>query len=237
MGQDKALLPIQGVPLLQLVCAIASTVSDPVYVVTPWPERYQDLLPASCQFIREMPLPGGSAGDVTSSSSQVTLPLPHGPLVGFAQGLTQVKTDWVLLLACDLPRLRVEVLQEWAAGLDSMEEHVRHSAKRKGRDVVSSARNFVREGCAVRRTGVVPSGDKEEGAIALLTHHAKGWDPLCGFYRRSCLSALTDYINQGGRSFQHWLAQHPVQLLPLPDAQMLFNCNTPADLAFLEKLR
>ncbi len=203
MGQDKALLPIQGVPLLQLVCAIASTLCDPVYVVTPWPQRYQDLLPASCQFIREVPLPGESTGDVTSSSSKVTLPLPHGPLVGFAQGLDQVKTDWVLLLACDLPRLRVEVLQEWAARLDSVEEF----------------------------------GDKEEGAIALLTHHAKGWDPLCGFYRRSCLSALTDYINQGGRSFQHWLAQHPVQLLPLPDAQMLFNCNTPADLAFLEKLR
>jgi molybdopterin-guanine dinucleotide biosynthesis protein A len=180
MGQDKALLPIQGVPLLQLVCGIASVVCDPVYVVTPWPERYQQLLPASCQFIREVPLP----------------PLPHGPLVGFAQGLAQVQTDWVLLLACDLPQLRVEVLQDWAARLDSVEE-----------------------------------------AIAVLTHHAKGWDPLCGFYRRSCLPVLTDFINQGGRSFQHWLAQHPVQVLPLPDAQMLFNCNTPADLASLERLK
>lgn len=176
MGKDKALLPIQGVPLLRLVCDIASALCDPVYVVTPWQERYQDLVPATCQFIREVPL-------------------PHGPLVGFAQGLAQVQTDWVLLLACDLPRLRVEVLQDWAARLNSVEE-----------------------------------------PIALLTHHAKGWDPLCGFYRRSCLPALTDYINQGGRSFQHWLAQHPVQVLPLPDAQMLFNCNTPADLASLEKL-
>jgi molybdopterin-guanine dinucleotide biosynthesis protein A len=197
MGQDKALLPIQGVPLLELVFRIASALCEPVYVVTPWPERYQDLLPASCQFIREVPLPGKNTGDVTSSSSKVTLPLTHGPLVGFAQGLAEVKTDWVLLLACDLPRLQVEVLQEWADRLDSVEEE----------------------------------------ALALLTHHAKGWDPLCGFYRRSCLSALTEYINQGGRSFQHWLAQHPVQLLPLPDAQMLFNCNTPADFASLEKFR
>jgi len=74
------------------------------------------------------------------------------------------------------------------------EEHVRHSARRPRCGFLRL--NFVREGCAVRRTGVVPSGDKEEGAIALLTHHAKGWDP-CGFYRRSCLSALTDHINQG----------------------------------------
>lgn len=188
MGQDKALLTIQGIPLLQLVCDIAIALCNPVYVVTPWPERYQHLLSARCQFIREVPLVGESAGEVPASS-KVTLPLPHGPLVGFAQGMAQVKTDWVLLLACDLPRLRVEVLQEWAAGLD--------------------------------RVG--------EEAIALLTHHAKGWDPLCGFYRRSCLPALTEYIDQGGRSFQQWLAQHPVQVLPLPDAQMLFNCNTPAD--------
>ncbi len=129
------------------------------------------------------------------TSSKVTLPLPHGPLVGFAQGLAHVQTDWVLLLACDLPRLRLEVLQEWAAGLNQVEEK----------------------------------------AIALLTHHEEGWDPLCGFYRRSCLPALTQYINQGGRSFQQWLTQHSVQVLPLPEAQMLFNCNTPAEYAALKK--
>ncbi len=183
MGQDKALLKINGVALLRLVYDIASALCDRVYVVTPWPERYQFLLPANCQFVQETPL--------SSEESSIVTPLSHGPLVGFAQGLAQVETNWVLLLACDLPRLRVEVLQNWADGLDTVAEEV----------------------------------------IALLTHHAKGWNPLCGFYRRSCLSALTEYINQGERSFQHWLAQHSVQLLPLLDAQMLFNCNTPADFA------
>ena len=192
MGQDKALLPIQGVPLLQLVCGKALALCDLVYVVTPWPERYQHLLPATCQFIREVSLPSESAGNVTSSAS-IVMPLPHGPLVGFLQGLAQVQKDWVLLLACDLPRLRVEVLQDWAVALDSVEEE----------------------------------------AIALLTGHAKGWEPLCGFYRHRCLPLLTEYVNQGGRDFQHWLNQYPVQLLPLPDAQMLFNCNTPVDLAFV----
>jgi len=172
MGQDKALLPIQGVPLLQLVCDVAQSCTRLVYIVTPWPERYQ-LLPA-CQFIREVPSPQ-----------------PHGPLVGFAQGLVQVKTDWVLLLACDLPRLRVEVLQDWASELNNVNPET----------------------------------------SALLPRHAKGWEPLCGFYRRSCLPTLTDFINQGGSSFQQWLTQISVQLLPLPeDDQMLFNCNTPTDL-------
>ncbi|WP_017319159.1 molybdenum cofactor guanylyltransferase [Mastigocladopsis repens] len=112
MGRDKALIPIQGVPLLQLVCRIAESCTNKVYVVTPWQERYQHLLPPKVQFIQEMPWfnETGSEG------------LPHGPLIGFAQGLAYVQTEWVLLLACDLPKLRLEVLQEWAAALDSVED-------------------------------------------------------------------------------------------------------------------
>ncbi|MEA5621410.1 molybdenum cofactor guanylyltransferase [Nostoc sp. UHCC 0251] len=176
MGQDKALIPIQGVPLLQRVYSIAQSCADVVYIVTPWPERYQDLLLPDCQFIREVPLSGES--------------LAHGPLVGFAQGLAEVKTEWVLLLACDLPRLRVEILQDWVTRLD-----------RVGHD-----------------------------KIAALAHNPKGWEPLCGFYRRSCLPQLLEFINQGGRSFQQWLRQYPVEVLPLAEPEMLFNCNTPEDL-------
>ncbi|GAX46027.1 molybdopterin-guanine dinucleotide biosynthesis protein A [Tolypothrix sp. NIES-4075] len=180
MGQDKALIPIQGVPMLQLVCQIAESCTDQVYVVTPWKERYQHLLTLKSEFIQEVPF---------------SEPLPHGPIIGFAQGLAQVKTDWVLLLACDLPKLQVEVLQEWAAKLDSV-------------------------------------GD---GAIAaLVSRHSKGWEPLCGFYHRRCLPSLMDYINQGGRSFQEWLKQHPVYALSLSDPEMLFNCNTPQHLDLMQ---
>ncbi|MBR8840252.1 MAG: molybdenum cofactor guanylyltransferase [Stigonema ocellatum SAG 48.90 = DSM 106950] len=174
MGQDKALIPIQGVPMLQLVCRVAESCADTVYVVTPWQERYEHLLLPKSQFIREVSL------SVETS----------GPLVGFIQGLAHVQTEWVLLLACDLPKLRVEVLQDWTTRLDSI-------------------------------------GDE---AMAALAHHTKGWEPLCGFYRRRCLPTLMEFINEGGRSFQGWLKQHPVQVLPLPEPEMLFNCNTPEDL-------
>jgi molybdopterin-guanine dinucleotide biosynthesis protein A len=174
MGEDKALILIEGVPLLRLIYNIAEDCAATVYVVTPWEERYKDILPPNCQFIKEAPLSAG-------------------PLVGFAQGLAQVQTNWVLLLACDLPNLRVEVLLEWANQLD----------------------------------------DVSTEAIAALAHHIKGWEPLCGFYRRSCLADLNQYINQGGRSFQSWLNQHSVQLLPVTEPGMLFNCNTPDDLTNL----
>ncbi|GAX35741.1 molybdenum cofactor guanylyltransferase [Nodularia sp. NIES-3585] len=181
MGEDKALISIGGMPLLQLVCGVAAGCTDNVYVVTPWPERYQHLILPSCQFIQEVPLSASTSPD-------------HGPLVGFAQGLAQVQTDWVLLLACDLPRLRVKVLQAWANELDSVPDE----------------------------------------AIATLVDHSKGWQPLCGFYRRRCLPQLLEFINQGGRSFQPWLNQQPIQALSLPTSEMLFNCNTPEDWALVK---
>lgn len=176
MGRDKALIHFQGVPMLQRVCEVALKCASEVYVVTPWPDRYEKILPDSCCLIQEVPLTGETE--------------PHGPLVGFALGLARVETDWVLLLACDLPQLRAEVLQDWVTSLENVAEN----------------------------------------AIAVLSRQPKGWEPLCGFYRRQCLPILAQFINEGGRSFQRWLAQHPVQELPEIDTQMLFNCNTPADL-------
>lgn len=172
MGQDKALIPIGGVPMLQLIYRAAEACTELIYVVTPWQERYQNLLPSSVQFVREVPLSGIEMG---------------GPLVGFVQGLLQVQTDWVLLLACDLPKLSGKVLQEWANGLKQVDEEV----------------------------------------VATLVHHEKGWEPVCGFYRRRCLTELTEFINQGGRGFQEWLKYQKVQPLSLPEPEMLTNCNTP----------
>jgi len=180
MGTDKALIPIDGVPLISKICNIAKSCSDRVYVVTSWPERYREIIPSDCQLIPEVPIAGENQ--------------PSGPLVGFAQGLNPVESDWVLLLACDLPKLRADVLQDWAEKLPEVQEQ----------------------------------------AIALLVRQELGWEPLCGFYRRSCLPELTQFIQEGGRSFQQFLASQTVAELPLTDPEMLFNCNRPED---LEKLR
>ena len=176
MGQDKALISIQGVPLLQQICTLALSCASPVYVVTPWQERYQNIVPSACHLLREVPLPGETK--------------PHGPLVGFAQGLAQVQTPWVLLLACDLPQLQPSEVLKWTSFLAQASPEV----------------------------------------VALLPRHPKGWEPLSGFYRRRCLPQLNEFIESGGRSFQHWLAQQSVQPLPVSDSQQLLNCNTPADI-------
>jgi molybdenum cofactor guanylyltransferase len=181
MGQDKALLAIGNHILLSQICLIARECTSRVYVVTPWIEKYQEILPAGCELIREKLLSPKNNSNT--------------PLIGFIQGLRLVNTEWVLLLACDLPQLHSSQVKQWSKSLAS----------------------------------VLPT------EIALLPSHPKGWEPLCGFYRRDCLPLLEAYLAEGGQSFQRWLAQHSVRELPVSDRNCLFNCNTPEDLASLQK--
>ena len=177
MGRDKALLTNGDRTLLSQICHVARECATQVYIVTPWIEKYQNIVPNNCQLIREkLLLPNQKS---------------NSPIIGFVRGLQQVNTDWVLLLACDLPKLRSSQVKLWYKPL----------------------------------TKVLPE------QIALLPRNFKGWEPLCGFYRRSCLPLLETYIAAGGQSFQNFLAQHSnaIAELPIGDRSCLFNCNTPED--------
>lgn len=106
MGEDKALITVAGTPLLQRTCQLAQALTPQVYIVTPWGERYQDIIPPGCQIIPE-----------TVSSAET---IPHGPLVGLYQGLQVVQTPWILALACDLPKLTVSELEFWCTQLEGV---------------------------------------------------------------------------------------------------------------------
>ena len=175
MQRDKALLTINGQTMLSRICTIAAECATQVYVVTPWTEKYRDILPPGCQLITETLL-----SPATKSNS---------PLIGFAQGLQHIKTEWVLLLACDLARLNSSQVKQWSENLAT----------------------------------VLPT------EIAFLPRHPKGYEPLCGFYRRNCLPSLEAYLAAGGKSFQGWLAQQQVKTIPVSDRSCLFNCNTIED--------
>lgn len=102
MGTDKALLPIGNNILLSQICLISKNWTTKVYVVTPWTRKYQDILPQGCQLVQEELLL-----DAKSNT----------PLIGFVQGLQQVRTEWVLLLACDLPNLSSFQVKQWVQNL------------------------------------------------------------------------------------------------------------------------
>lgn len=93
MGTDKALLPWQGVPMLERVYTAAQCCCARVEILTPWPDRYCELLP--------------------NAIFQIEQQIGCGPLIALSQSLGQVQTPWLLLLASDLPQLDSAILQDW----------------------------------------------------------------------------------------------------------------------------
>ncbi|OIP72167.1 MAG: hypothetical protein AUK48_11395 [Oscillatoriales cyanobacterium CG2_30_44_21] len=196
MGTDKALLEIDGETLLAKVCHVASQVTESVYVVVRSCEQYQAAI-ASSEYISVV-------------DRQLT-----GALVGFLQGLEviahtpdSINPDWILLLACDLPNLKSDVLKTWAAQLaDLPEDAIAYLPKHIARDQ-----------------------ELADGQIK-----SKQWEPLCGFYRWECQKSLMEFVEGGGRSFQKWLKTQQVIEIAKVDANILFNCNTVADLLWIKR--
>lgn len=110
MGQDKALLELEGVPMLRRTWEVARQVTPAVWVVTPRQKIYRPHLPPEAQWISETP----------DGANQ-----PPGPLVAFEQALSHLQalsgqTPWVLLLSCDMPALQAAVLQAWRRQLGEL---------------------------------------------------------------------------------------------------------------------
>ncbi|NEO53637.1 MAG: molybdenum cofactor guanylyltransferase [Okeania sp. SIO3B5] len=104
MGKDKALIPWQNIPMLKRVYQVASKCTEKVYLITPWPEKYQHILPTECEWLTEIKT--------------------EGPLVAFTQGLAQINSDWILLLGCDLPLLNLDIIQTWATQLNQLSPEI-----------------------------------------------------------------------------------------------------------------
>lgn len=89
MGQDKALLPMNGMTLLEHVVASLLMVAADIVVVADVPEKYA--LP--CGRVLADTFPGS------------------GPVGGILTGLTALGEGRHIVVACDMPALNVNVLQ------------------------------------------------------------------------------------------------------------------------------
>ncbi|NET52188.1 MAG: NTP transferase domain-containing protein, partial [Merismopedia sp. SIO2A8] len=144
----------------------------------------------------------------------------QGPLVGFYQGFTtilsQTNVDWILLLACDLPNLNPAIIQAWSTTLSELPPSTIAALPPHVPIQTLKSSNITAQGIIHNPTFKRYKSPKQ-------------WHPLCGFYHRRCLHSLEPFIATGGRSFQRWLANEEVRSLPIPNPNLLFNCNTPED--------
>lgn len=212
MGQDKALVNWAGVPLLQRVVNAAQVLGDRTAILTPWPDHYRPHIQASPSRPPAYPPAYPPMQWLTESARD------RGPLVAFAEGLTQLFPT--METAPSSPSLEVQGAEiEWVwllacdlpclaqAPLAEWRSHCDHASA----DVMA----------LIPQHPAPPDGP-----------HRPRWEPLCAAYRRSLQPHLQGFVARGGRSFQQWIQQIPVQpLIITADAAIaLRNCNTPADL-------
>lgn len=104
MGRDKALLELDGVPLLTRICNLGLAIGSQVYVVAG--RDYGAVLPEGCDRIDDGAL--------------------EGPLYALSEALEQIgdrlQTNWILLLSCDLPYLDQATVMQWIEQLDAVPE-------------------------------------------------------------------------------------------------------------------
>jgi molybdenum cofactor guanylyltransferase len=117
MGQDKALLYWQGKILLQSVYEVAAVCTTGVYLISPWPERYQGVVP-NVICLQES---GMGAGPLVALNQALQAP-----------GLISSQPAWVLLLACDMPYLDPQVLKTWQQSLSELPDQVLALVPRHG---------------------------------------------------------------------------------------------------------
>ncbi|MBK5210932.1 MAG: formate dehydrogenase accessory sulfurtransferase FdhD [Coriobacteriia bacterium] len=131
MGMDKTQIPLGGLPLVARAVANAGAFSNHVVVVT---NRVEDL---PTEYLPE---------DLTVLKDSVAY---QGPLGGLATALAEVKDEWVLACAADMPWIMPQVV----------EELYRHT---DGYDVVlASGPDGPEPLCALYRTATVaPVADK-----------------------------------------------------------------------------
>jgi molybdopterin-guanine dinucleotide biosynthesis protein A len=89
MGQDKALLPMNGMTLLEHIVATLLQITNEVVVVADTADKYV----LSCGRVVADTFPG------------------EGPVGGILTGLTTLGTGTHIVVACDMPRLNVSILQ------------------------------------------------------------------------------------------------------------------------------
>jgi molybdopterin-guanine dinucleotide biosynthesis protein A len=129
MGEPKAWIDWNGVPLLTWICEVLGPVARPLVVVH---AAHQDL----------PPLPAGVEHEVDERADR-------GPLGGMATGLRALagRADAVVVASCDLPLLHADFVRALA---DRLAGHDAAVAVADGREQVL---------CGVYRTAVLPKVD------------------------------------------------------------------------------
>jgi molybdopterin-guanine dinucleotide biosynthesis protein A len=98
MGRDKALLPLNGLTLVEVLAGLVKSAAKTVRLIGP-PDRYESL---------GFPVVADSVENC-------------GPLGGVYTALSITRADWNLIVACDMPGLTADFLENLLRAAEASE--------------------------------------------------------------------------------------------------------------------
>ncbi len=205
MGQDKAWLDIQGQPMAEHIARRILPLAAELIFVAQDAEPFRRLASA-------LPVPARVTADRFPGA---------GPLAGIHAGLSEARLDLVLVLAVDMPFVRVPLLRymiSLAAGYDAVVPALPHVAPPQ------------------RGTAAGAHRTEEHEAASTTPSERLALEPLHALYRLRCLPAVTARLEAGDRRAISFLPDVrarlvlPHEIAPFdPDFSSFRNVNTPEE--------
>lgn len=208
MGQDKALLQLGGVTVLERIAAVLGQVAKRVIVVTRDTQQYREL---DLETTKDL-YPG------------------LGPLSGIHAGLSASRTEWGIVVACDMPFVQPEILcalltrvTNWTAAQETSSEQGKQQVQ--GDHATLTGKGSLPQPAEPALQAVIASVD---GRI----------HPLLGVYHQSVLPSAEQCLRSDRLRLIDWLDSLNVRYETAGDwpgaslemwRQAVFNMNYPQD--------
>lgn len=214
MGQDKALLRLGGVTVLERIAAVLGQVTKRVIAVTRDPEQYREL---GLEMTADL-YPG------------------LGPLSGIHAGLSASNTEWGIVVACDMPLVQPEILRALLSHVTSGAA-VQEIAHEPGKQQAQGEQAPLVGDC-------LSPDLTESALQAVIASVDGRIHPLLGLYHRSVLPSAERCLQSGHLRLIDWLNSLNVRYETAgewPGASLdmwkkaVFNMNYPQDYQLIVK--
>jgi molybdenum cofactor guanylyltransferase len=162
MGQDKALLELDGIPFLTRICNLGLQFSHPVHVVSA--RDYSFILPDGCNQIYDRHLQGplvafAEALDTIESQSQTQSQTEY-PTESQNKSQNKSQNNWYLLLSCDLPYLTELTLKQWIEQLSTVPENAIAYLAKNPQGYHEALCGFYRSSCRMSLAQAIEAGER-----------------------------------------------------------------------------
>ncbi|MEC0184876.1 molybdenum cofactor guanylyltransferase [Paenibacillus peoriae] len=214
MGQDKALLQLGGVTVLERIAAVLGQVAGRVITVTRDPQQYREL------------------GLETTTDLYPGL----GPLCGIHAGLSASNTEWGIVVACDMPLVQPEILRALLSHVTNGAAVQETASEQRKQQVRKKRVTLAGNDLLIQPT--------ESGLQAVIASVDGRIHPLLGLYHRSALPSAEKCLQSGHLRLIDWLNSLNVRYETAgewPGAsldmwkQAVFNMNYPQDYQLIVK--